>query len=125
MKSTETKKRKDESIFFRLSKDEKTRLQDLATKKGMTLTELLLSVGQKGPVRDYRYEKELFQLLTALTTQMNSIGKDIKLVASQLSKKMVNGGVGPEPIGEFNLLFNRYLESRDALSIKLENLLGR
>jgi len=125
MKQPGSKKRKDDSIFLRLPKDEKGKLQELANKRGMTLTELLLSVGEKGPIRDYRHEKELFQYIMALTTQMNAIGKEIKALASRIPKDLVQGDKAAESVQEFNQLFTRYLENRDELSLKLENLITR
>ena len=108
-------------IHCRCTENDKKEIEQNAALLSITVTELILTRCKNLPLRDKQAEREIYQAMMALTTEMNYIGKNINQAVVAMHKQKFIDRFQIECLNEFNALFKEYLSKRDRLSAVLEN----
>ncbi len=108
---------------FRIPQEELDRARRVAESHGVTLTELIRIRLRELPVPDRAGRQERFELVQALTREMQYIGHNINQATAALHRAVRrNRPMGAE-LGRFTTQMEAYMGSRERLRACLEKFL--
>ncbi len=94
-------------LHIRIEASELDKLRRLSKQRGVTMTEIIISRLRNLPIPDYAHQRELYEVLRALTWEMNHIGNNINQVTVNLHIMRKNR----QPPGTEQEAFNRLMAS--------------